>query len=324
MPTLSFITHVARTVYGLEPVSIESLEQYQYDWRGIYRLRDAQNRSWLMRMMYHPESVSELTNRAMLLQWLARKRYLAPVVLATSDQQYVGMIDGWATTLLTFIEGTVLGTEPADLALLARRVGRLHTLRHKAPHTVSKSRCHPDNISSTIQHLENNGTKVPHMFQALVADLHTSMVALQQFAQAHLCITHGDCWYMNAIKTSTGSVILIDWDNAGMGMALLELANLLLTAHFDLSRPLHLEPNESKISAIMQGYQQVCQLAAQDREGIAEAMRFLLAFQLGSYIADETLYLKPDFPFVLQKLQARYNATRSISDIAARYTEVIA
>ena len=48
-------------------------------------------------------------------------------------------------------------------------------------------------------------------------------------------------------------------------------------------------------------------------------MRFLLAFQLGSYVADDTLTRHADFPFVLAKLHARYLATQPIAEIAARY-----
>jgi hypothetical protein len=48
-------------------------------------------------------------------------------------------------------------------------------------------------------------------------------------------------------------------------------------------------------------------------------MRFLLAWQLGSYLADDRLFLHPDFPLVLQKLRARYQATKEIADIAIDY-----
>jgi hypothetical protein len=58
---------------------------------------------------------------------------------------------------------------------------------------------------------------------------------------------------------------------------------------------------------------------AADRMYLADVLRFLLAFQLGSYVADATLIRHADFPFVLQKLQARYQATQPIAGIAAQY-----
>lgn len=50
-------------------------------------------------------------------------------------------------------------------------------------------------------------------------------------------------------------------------------------------------------------------------------MRFLLAWQLGGYIADDALYVHPEFPFVLQKLQARYDVTRDIADRVISYRD---
>jgi hypothetical protein len=57
MPALSFVTHAARTLYGFEPQSIESLDQVQFDWRGIYRVQDAQDGVWLMRLVQFPEEL---------------------------------------------------------------------------------------------------------------------------------------------------------------------------------------------------------------------------------------------------------------------------
>lgn len=320
MPAPSFVANVARTLYGFEPQSIEALDQYQFDWRGIYRVQDAQNGVWVMRFFQLPDAADSLIHTAQLLDWLVQHQYPAPLVRTTIDQQRVGMIDGWAISILSYVDGSVLGTSSADdLGALATTVGRLHNLRVDDQSLFVPSRNHPDIIATAAQQLASHGTNVPAAFYALVTNLHASMRALQQHLPQQLGITHGDCWYQNAIKTSAGQVMLIDWDNAGVGWPLLDLGNLLLTAHFELSKPLVLEPNEANVKAIIQGYQQQRQIAAAERACIADAMRFLLAFQLGSYVADDTLVQHPDFPFVLEKLHARYQATQQIADIAAQY-----
>jgi Ser/Thr protein kinase RdoA (MazF antagonist) len=320
MPTASFVADIARTLYGFEPRSVESLDQYQFDWRGIYRVYDAQAGVWVIRLFQIPDAADSFTHTARLLDWLAQQEYPAPSVRATIDQQRVGVTDGWAITILSYVEGSVLGMSSADdLGALATTVGRLHRLRVDDQSLFAPSRDHPDTIATAAQQLANPGANVPAAFQALASNLHASMCALQRQLPQQLCLTHGDCWYQNAIKTSAGQVILIDWDNAGIGLPLLDLGNLLLTAHFDLRQPLVLEPHEASIKAIMQGYQQQRQLAASERACIADAMRFLLAFQLGSYVTGATLVQHADFPFVLEKLRARYQATQPIADIAAQY-----
>ena len=320
MPAPSFVANVARTLYGFEPQSIESLDQYQYDWRGIYRVQDAQGGVWVMRFMHLPDAVDSFIHTGRLLDWLTQHEYPAPSVRMTIDQQHVGVIDGWAILILSYVDGSVLGTSSADdLGALAMMVGRLHSLRVDDQSLFAQARGHPDIIATAAQQLASQGTNVPSAFHPLVTTLHASMRALQQQLPQQLCITHGDCWYRNAIKTSAGQVRLIDWDNAGIGLPVLDLGNLLLTAHFELGKPLILEPHEANIKAIMNGHQQQRRIARVERACIADAMRFLLAFQLGSYATDETLAQHPEFPFVLEKLQARYDATQPIAEIAAQY-----
>jgi Ser/Thr protein kinase RdoA (MazF antagonist) len=321
MPEPAFVTHIARTLYDLELQSMESLDQYQNPLRGIYRVQDAQDRSWVMRLSQYPETVDAFTHAADLLDWLTHRSYPAPSVRRTADQQLVGLIDGWAVMFLSYVAGTVLTTPSAEeLGALAQTVGRLHRLRGDTQHSFAHSRCHPTHIATAAQQLAKHSAKVPEAFQTLVADLHAAMRSLQQLRQ-RLCLTHGDCWYANAIKADDGRLTLIDWDHAGIGLPLLDLGNLLLTAHFDLRQPLYLEADDTKIRAMMQGYQQECQISAREKASIVDAMRFLLAFQLGSYVADDVLFLNPEFPFVLQKLQARYDVTYDIADIAAKYID---
>jgi aminoglycoside phosphotransferase (APT) family kinase protein len=320
MPVPFFVADIAQTLYGFEPKSITSLEQYQFDWRGIYRVQDAQDCVWVMRLFQLPDAVESLTHTARLLDWLAQQQYPAPLVRATADQQLVGMIDGWAILILSYVDGHVLGMSSADdFEILAQIVGHLHNLHVEDQSLFAQSRNHPDIIATAAQQLANYGANVPAAFHAFANDLYTSMRALQQHLPQQLGMTHGDCWYQNAIKTSAGQVTLIDWDQAGIGWPLLDLGNLLLTAHFDLSQPLVLEPHEATIKAIMHGYQQQRRIAAAERPCVADAMRFLLAFQLGSYVADDTLVKHADFPFVLEKLHARYQATQPIAEIAAQY-----
>jgi thiamine kinase-like enzyme len=218
-----------------------------------------------------------------------------------------------------YVDGTVIGTHPTELAALAQMLGRLHRMPVDESRRWANSRDHPDMIATAAQQLAAYREKVPEAFRPLVTNLHAAMITLQRQIGSHLRMTHGDCWPMNAIKTRVGDVVLIDWDQSGLGLPLLDLGNLLLSSHFDLNQPLHVEVGDSKIKAIKHGYQQQNSINVQDGEHVANTMRFLLAWQLGSYIADDTLFLRPDFQFVLQKLQARYDATRDIADIAIDY-----
>src|SRR5262245_28170834 len=107
MPEFAFVSHIARTLYDLETQSIESLDQYQNPSRGIYRVQDAQNCFWVMRLSQYPEMIEAYAHAADLLDWLTHHSYPAPTVRLTTDRQLVGLIDGWAVMVLSYVAGTV-------------------------------------------------------------------------------------------------------------------------------------------------------------------------------------------------------------------------
>jgi Ser/Thr protein kinase RdoA (MazF antagonist) len=318
MPDETLAAQIAETVYGLEVRQIERLPPH-FDWRGLFRVEDATGDAWLVRLLRGPEAVDGLSATAQLLTWLARNHYPAPVVRLTTMGQEVGLAYSWASLALSYVAGTVVEQRPAPLGALAQALGRLHSLPLNTPTAFAPGHTHPDAIATAARQLAQHGSRVLAEFRPLVHTLQTALDALAQQSQPALCLVHGDCWYQNAIQTADGAVVLIDWDLAGAGLALLDLGNLLLTAHFDFSRPLQLEADEENIAAMIRGYGRQRHLSQNDVELLAPAMQFLLAYQLGSYVADDALVRHPEFPFVLQKLEARSAATQAIAEIAARY-----
>ena len=120
MPEPSSLTDIARTLYGLE--------RYDSERRRIYRVQDTRHGVWMFRLWRRPDPDGSLLQAARLLEWLARQDYPAPSVRRTTDGQLLGVVDDWGITVLTYVDGTLLGTDPGDLRALAQMLGRLHAL----------------------------------------------------------------------------------------------------------------------------------------------------------------------------------------------------
>jgi thiamine kinase-like enzyme len=144
------------------------------------------------------------------------------------------------------------------------------------------------------------------------------MLAFLQMEYPRLAITHGDGWYMNAIKGDDCGVYLIDWDNVGMGAPILDLGYLLLSSHFRLESPFVIEPDHESIQAIMEGYQQHYELSGQEIYGLLPAVQFLLAYQLGEYCKNNPSFQEDDL--FLSKAQQRFNKAARIAEMAEAYT----
>jgi Ser/Thr protein kinase RdoA (MazF antagonist) len=313
---LAFATQFAQAVYQIQPRLIEALPPL-FEQRGIFRIHDAHERVWLLRLLHQPQAAAAFAQTAHLLQWLEQQHYPAPRLCRTHHQHLVGHLHGWSSLLLSYIGGTVLEVHSLDFEQLGNTLGRLHTLPLTSISSLPQSRCHPKLFrTQTVRQLAQGLNQVPASCQPLVTALHTSLSQLALYDD-ELRLTHGDCWYKNAIQTMPGHVVLIDWDCAGLGLPLLDLGYLLLTAHYDLNMPLHVVADEKKIQAIMRGYQSARPIKQGDNMVFLSAIQFALAFHLGEYLATHPDTQEDDW--VLQKIQARFDVTPEIARLAMEY-----
>lgn len=318
MPVISLVSGLVETIYGFSPVTIEPIQRYVFDWRGIFRVCKENGQSWVLRLLKHPEASKDFHTTAILLQWLDQQGYPVPHIHRTREQQLVGIKDNWTLLLLSFIEGEIIKPEPSSLQLLGARLGQLHALTHDSAPAARRSRCHPETIATrTIPQLNRGSRFVPEVYAPLFKSLSDSMCAFLQTEDVSLGITHGDCWYMNAIKSDVHDVHLIDWDNVGIGAPVLDLGYLLLSSHFRLDEPFCAEPDKDRIQAIMEGYQTHYRLSREEMRSLIDAVHFPLACHLGTHYEQNAPLQEEDL--FLKKTQQRFNYAEMIGQMAETY-----
>jgi thiamine kinase-like enzyme len=97
-------------------------------------------------------------------------------------------------------------------------------------------------------------------------------------------VVHGDPWPGNAIHTAQDQVILIGWENAGLGLPLLDLGFCLLECHLDVgltgNQPSAwpIQPDENRIAAIVAGYTRWRRLQPAEKDLLPEGIRFPAAY----------------------------------------------
>ena len=91
----------------------------------------------------------------------------------------------------------------------------------------------------------------------LLEQFRAVLLAVQQRAALlPAAVVHGDPWPGNAIQTAQDQVTLIDWENAGLGVPLLDLGYCLLECHLDAGLPTgqpaawQIQPDEDRIAAL--------------------------------------------------------------------------
>jgi Ser/Thr protein kinase RdoA (MazF antagonist) len=237
-----------------------------------------------------------LSGRAATLGWLEERAYPAPRVIRTRSGDPVGLAGIWATLATTYVAGASLRPDTDQLRLLGEALGRLHALdpgtgaggagAGGAGAAVGRASWHPETaIPAALGRLEAVESLIPADQRPLLEQFRAVLLAVRQRAQAlPTAVVHGDPWPGNAIRTAPDQVTLIDWENAGLGMPLLDLGYCLLECHLDVGLPgdqlaaWHIRPDEGRIAAVAAGYSRWRRLQPAEQDLLLEGIRFAAAF----------------------------------------------
>ena len=219
-----------------------------------------------------------LVERVCLLSYLEQQGYPAPRVFRSRNGTATVRHECWNILITTYLEGQARLVSPDNLYLLASAVGRLHCLA--LPPSVSPSWW---NTSYSLPHalgqLEACAPFIPASHQAFYEQCKRAFVTIQlALDQLPECIIHGDVWAPNGVRTSEQEVVLIDWEGAGRGAALLDLGELLLKGQFDTRGAMPETINEASIAALVAGYAQWRRPEPLECELLLDALRFRIAW----------------------------------------------
>jgi len=129
-------------------------------------------------------------------------------------------------------------------------------------------------ISWALSQITGVKAQVPeHLYaryDTLVAALHNIRLG----EELPRVVIHNDCHSGNAVRTSTEQVVLIDWEGAGLGPAVLDVGFLLSSCETESPWRLSLPPDPARVAAIVDGYCQYHMLTSTELEYLPDAIRF--------------------------------------------------
>jgi len=276
-----------------------------------------------------------LVGRARTLGVLADADYPAPRPVRTRTGELVAVAGPWLAWATTFVPGDVVEPTLSQLRALGEILGLLHLVDPGDgvgwPGLASR---HPAVAAPvTLARLDAIADLVPAQWMAIYVEIRRTALAVQQAAGAlPECIVHGDVWARNAVQADEdGLVTLIDWETAGLGLAILDLGNYLMECHLDAAVPdttpeaWLISPDEDRIAAVARGYSAVRTVPAIELDLLPEAVRFATAVvgavHLELALADGVT--GPTMDARLARIENRLDVADDVAALARQHLTVV-
>jgi Ser/Thr protein kinase RdoA (MazF antagonist) len=205
-----------------------------------------------------------------------------PVTPIQHTGELIATLTNWHVLVTEFLPGVTRATTLEARQSVAEVLSDLHSrsaaLRSMDLQRLPWSWWAPLSDSITrAQHLFTGLNTVPAAWADFIIACQAALHQSYELQTLPETIIHGDCWMGNAVTSPASPTVLIDWEYAGQGIALLDLGNLLS----DCLNPQEAaaEMDDMRIKAVMDGYQRFRTLSTNEANALAIAIRFGIAFR---------------------------------------------
>jgi len=253
----------------------------QADEKSVYRVERTGQSPWLLRAAAPQASPDAFRRDAAILTFLESHAYPAPRIVPALDGVTVTECMERPVFITTYITGESTDYSPASLGLLGESLGRLHALPLPTLTSATETQVLPpanmlprSELVAAHAWLAEVRERVPRVYRARFEQLETACHALDLLEDLPLTLIHNDCHPANSVRTPDAQVVLIDWEGAGCGAAIIDVGFLLVSCEIEAFRPNRLLPDPRRMAAVVDGYCRHHQLSRDELDRLPDAIRF--------------------------------------------------
>jgi Ser/Thr protein kinase RdoA (MazF antagonist) len=182
----------------------------------------------------------------------------------------------------------------------------------------------PAAIPAALARLDAVAPLLPQQWRPLHGQFRATLVAVRAAAPGlPRAVVHGDALPRNAVVMPDGRAALIDWENGGLGLPVVDLGHCLMECHLDPGLPAAflIQPDPGRVAAVLDGYTRWRQVHHAEREILPEGIRFATAY-VGSIHFERALIdgvHGPTMDARLARLRNRIAVSQAVADLATQH-----
>ncbi len=261
-------------IYSLEPLLLKPDKR-------IFKITTDKGITWVVRAYAPDTSRIEVEDYIRNLLFLEKHNFPAERLIRTKAQENFVEVDDWNFLVTSFVSGKKLDSSSESFKLLGETLGKLHSINLADSLEIPKSKMLPrKEINYALSELAKVKSQVPENLISRFEYLESELNKLNFGEDLPEVFIHSDCHPSNAVRVNLGEVVLFDWQESGLGPAVMDLAYLLLSC--DRMAPwLHQDalndPDpwpEERIKAVIEGYKKYFTLTQKDLNLLPDMLRF--------------------------------------------------
>ncbi|MBK9714907.1 MAG: phosphotransferase [Kouleothrix sp.] len=290
--------------------------------RCVCKVERADGPAWVLRAFRWESAAANNRAQAAALLFLERAGFPASRLVRARGGGAVVEHAGWQAIVTTFVEGCEADFSEGDLLALGAALGRLHRLDVSAAR-----RCDPPVEPSEwraggaaidlLGRLRSAAGRVPIELRTHHADAMRALERAEPRSGLPDALIHTDCFPGNAFWVARDTLALSDWDGAGIGPAIIDLATTLISCDKGLDWEPRLHPSAARVAAVVEGYRGERALSPRELAALPDALRYAPAVR-GAWCLAETID-GSDMLVHWRRWWARYQVAEEVAEMALRH-----
>lgn len=287
----------------------------------IYRVGLTDGTHWILRLTPTYDQAI-LTELGKILRFFEEVNYSAERVIPTAEGAMLASVGNYTLLMTTYLKGTPLAYSPTFFKLLGAALGRLHALKPALTYTPPKAGMLPaGELAFARQQLASIEQAVPDYALTQYQWLGTALASITYGSDLPVTLIHNDCHPANALLSSPGQAMLLDWEGAGMGSASIDIGFLLTNCDgkvpWDPITSASSQAEDALIRAAIEGYCLHHRLTPAELDYLPDAIRFRsLVFGTGSFVQAIKRHERAAFS---QQWWRRYTSAEEVAGKARTY-----